>query len=282
VQAVFAMLKGEGIWSVSKRFGVCRNTLYQLRRRAAAAVRREIEIPIEKKCSAHNRLPTNKENKVVRLCERHPTLSSYRISKKLSQLENETINPKTIQRIRKRHSLPRIPKRSSPTFKAHRLSVAEKIFIRQKIEDKLFLGGARLAWDLQNQYGISISPSTAKRIKQNILREFDPLSLKPKWCFYQRNHPHRLWHGDLMEKVTLTVEDRTAFQLTLLDDYSRAYVFCDLFREVTVNTTIRAKWSRGIVRQFMPRASKTVPRTLCKWLTAGICSRTCAKADDVF
>jgi len=107
VQAVFAMLKGDGIRSVSERFRVCRNTLYQLRRRAAAAIRREIEIPIEKKCSAHNRLPTNKENKVVRLCERHPTLSSYRISKKLSQLENETVNPKTIQRIRKRNSLPR-------------------------------------------------------------------------------------------------------------------------------------------------------------------------------
>jgi hypothetical protein len=56
VQAVFAILKGEGIRSVSERFGVCRDTLYQLRRRAIAAVRREIEIPIERKCPAHNRL----------------------------------------------------------------------------------------------------------------------------------------------------------------------------------------------------------------------------------
>jgi hypothetical protein len=43
-----------------------------------------------------------------------------------------------------------------------------------------------------------------------------------------------------MEKVTLTDEDRRAFQLTLLDDYSRADVFYDLFREVAVNTTIKA------------------------------------------
>ncbi len=240
VQAVFAMLKGEGIRSVSERFGVCRDTLYQLRRRAIAAVRREIEIPIERKCPAHNRLSIETENKVVRLCERHPTLSSYRVSKKLRQLENETVNPKTIQRIRKRHSLPRIPKRPPPTFKAHRLTIAEKTFIRQKIKEKLFLGGERLAWDLRNRDGIVISASTAKRIKQNILRELNPSPPKPNWHFYERNHPHRLWHGDLMEKVTLTDEDRTAFQLTLLDDYSRAYVFCDLFREVTVNTTIQA------------------------------------------
>lgn len=117
---------------------------------------------------------------MVKWCERHPTLSSYRVSRKLSQLENETVNPKTIQRIRKRHSLPRIPKRPTPTFKAHRFSVAEKTFIRQKIKEKLFLGGERLTWDLQNQYGISISPSTAKSIKQNILREITPPPLKPK------------------------------------------------------------------------------------------------------
>src|SRR5262249_16035113 len=44
----------------------------------------------------------------------------------------------------------------------------------------------------------------------------------------------------LLEKVALTYEHRTAYQLTLLDDYSRAYVFCDLFRRVNVNTTLRA------------------------------------------
>jgi transposase InsO family protein len=254
VQAVFAMLKGESIKLVSERFGVCRNTLYQLRRRVINAVCREIENPIERKTLAHNRLPADKENKAVRLCERHPTLSSYQISRKLQQLENEAVNPKTIQRIRKQYSLPRISKRPPPTFKAHRFSVAEKTFIRQKIKEKLYLGGARLAWDLQNQYGISISSSTAKRVKQSILREINPPLPKPNWCFYERRHPHRLWHGDLMEKVTLTDEDRTAFQLTLLDDYSRAYVFCDLFREVTVNTTIQAMIEAMRKYQTIPQA----------------------------
>lgn len=169
VQAVFAMFKGESVKEVSKRFEICRTSLYKLRRQAIGAVRCEIERPIERKFPAHNRLLTDKENKVVKWCERHPTLSSYCVSEKLSYLENETVSPRTVQRIRKRHALPRVPKRPVPTFKAHRFSVAEKDLIRQKIKEKMYLGGERLAWDLQNQCGIRISPSTAKRIKQNIL-----------------------------------------------------------------------------------------------------------------
>ncbi len=58
-----------------------------------------------------------------------------------------------------------------------------------------------------------------------------------------------------MEKVTLTYENRTAYQLTLLDDYSRAYVFCDLFRKVSVLTTIKA-----LIAAM--RASRTIPKAL--------------------
>ena len=43
-----------------------------------------------------------------------------------------------------------------------------------------------------------------------------------------------------MEKVTLTDLDQTAYQLTLLDDYSGGYVFCDLFLNPDMRTTIRA------------------------------------------
>ena len=45
-----------------------------------------------------------------------------------------------------------------------------------------------------------------------------------------------------MEKVGLTgtMPKQTAHQLTLLDDYSRAYVFCDLFLEPDLRTTIQA------------------------------------------
>jgi Integrase core domain len=58
-----------------------------------------------------------------------------------------------------------------------------------------------------------------------------------------------------MKKVTLTYEDRTAYQLTLLDDYSRAYVYCDLFREVNANTTVRA-----LIAAM--RSYRTIPKAL--------------------
>jgi transposase InsO family protein len=253
IQATFALLKGESVKTVSAKFGICRNSLYKLRARAIDAVRREIENPTKIK-SAHNRLLKKTEEDVVKWCRRCPTLSSDLISRKLKTAEEVTVNPRTIQRIRRRYNLPRIPKRAAPISKSNRLTAQEKLFIRRYIKDKLFLGGDRLAWDLQNRYRIKISRSTAKRIKRNILCELNPRPPKPKWQFYERKHPHRLWHGDLMEKVTLTDENRTAFQLTLLDDYSRAYVFCDLFREVTVNTTIQAIIAAMRQYQTIPHA----------------------------
>ena len=239
-QAVLELLKGGKVKEVSVKYKICRSSLYKLRERAISAIQREMENPAKTKKTAYNRLDCEKEAKVIQLCRRYPAHSSYQISNKLQTLEGVQVKPRTIQRIRKRNHLSRIPKRPQPASKSHCFTKDEKSFIREKIKEKLFLGGDRLAWDLQNRYGISISPSTTKRIKRQILTEMNPPPPKPKWRFYERNHPHRLWHGDLMEKVTLTDEDRTAYQLTLSDDYSRAYVFCDLFREVTVNTTIRA------------------------------------------
>src|SRR5260370_35018264 len=63
---------------------------------------------------------------------------------------------------------------------------------------------------------------------------------RPVWRFYERHHPHSLWHGDFLEKVTLTDIDQTAYQLALQNDYSRGYVFCDLFLNPDIRTTIRA------------------------------------------
>jgi hypothetical protein len=51
----------------------------------------------------------------------------------------------------------------------------------------------------------------------------------PTWRFYARHHPHSLWHGDCLEKVFDQATGRQLYQVTLLDDYSRGYVFCDLF-----------------------------------------------------
>ena len=73
--------------------------------------------------------------------------------------------------------------------------------------------------------------------------------------------------------MTLTYEDRTAYQLTLLDDYCRAYVFCDLFREVSVNTTIRALIAAmRAYRAILKPSSSTTAR-----ISKGCCSSCSVK-----
>lgn len=147
---------------------------------------------------------------------------------------------RTIQRVRQRLRLPRflnVLRRNARRNACH-LPLRERR--AQLICAKPYLGPQRLSWDLQNQYDISISPSTMKRIKRALKEKQHPSPSPIEWRFYQRKHPHILWHGDYLEKVTLTDTNRTAFQLTLQDDYSRAYVFCDLFTDPDTLTTIYA------------------------------------------
>jgi transposase InsO family protein len=122
------------------------------------------------------------------------------------------------------------------------------------VASKLYLGPYRLAWDLQNQHGLQISPSTTRRVKRALLDERHPRPAPAVWRFYERHHPHSLWHGDFLEKVTLTDLDRTAYQLTLLDDYSRGYVYCDLFLEPDMRTTVRALIAAMRQWQVIPKA----------------------------
>jgi hypothetical protein len=111
---------------------------------------------------------------------------------------------------------------------------------RHVIKEKPHLGPERIAWDLQNGEHITISPASVKRLKRSIHDALHPHTPLPVWRFYERHHPHSLWHGDFLEKVTLTDLDRTAYQLTLMDDYSRGYIFCDLFLDPDMCTIVRA------------------------------------------
>jgi hypothetical protein len=74
------------------------------------------------------------------------------------------------------------------------------------------------------------------------------------WRRYERRHPHHLWHGDFLEKVTLPALAQTAYQLTLQDDYSRGYVFCDLVLHPDLRTTIRALIAAMRQWQVIPQA----------------------------
>jgi transposase InsO family protein len=248
--AILALLKGEPAAQVCQQYSICRSDLYKFGRRALAAMRDAMKDRRRGPRHPSNRLPEEKEQRIKVVAQRTPTLSSYQVSESLAP---DSPSPRTVQRVRKRLRLPRLKKRNTPSFKAHRFADDEKQLIRKTVGAKLYLGPYRLAWDLQNQYGMRISPSTVRRVKRAILDERHPPPTPPVWRFYERNHPHSLWHGDFFEKVTLTDEGRTAYQLTLMDDYSRAYVYCDLLREPTQNDTIRAMIAA--MRQY-----RTIPK----------------------
>jgi transposase InsO family protein len=126
--------------------------------------------------------------------------------------------------------------------------------LRQAIATKPYLGAERLAWDLQNAHQLQISPSTVKRLKRALRQQMSPPAAPAVWRFYERHHPHSLWHGDFLEKVTLTDLDRTAYHFALLDDYSRGYVFCDLFLAPDQRTTISALITAMRQWQVIPNA----------------------------
>jgi transposase InsO family protein len=177
---------------------------------------------------------------VVEALSAHPTWSARQIREHVGE---RAPHPRTIERIRRRHGLTRQLKRPAPMRPATRFSPQVKAKTRQAVEAKPELGPHRLAWDLCNAQGINISPMTMKRIKRQVRIEHDPPPLRaptPSWRFYERHHPHCLWHGDCLEKVYLTDTGCQVYHLALLDDYSRGYVFCDLFREITPQTTIEA------------------------------------------
>ena len=236
LQAVLSVFGGERVDDVAARFAIPRSDLYKFRRRALEAMARALEDRPRGPRHPHNRLEPSRETVVADVCGRAPTVSSYTICKTLGP---EAPSARTIQRVRRRQGLPRLPKRDQPRVRAKRLSHSEKSRIQERAQSKPYLGSQRLAWDLQNGDGIDVSPSTVKRVKQAIKLAENPPAAPAVWRFYERRHPHSLWHGDLIEKITLP-NGSTAYQMTLLDDYSRAYVFCDLTLTVNQVTTVEA------------------------------------------
>jgi transposase InsO family protein len=250
VQAVLALFRGETARQVSTQYRICRSDLYKFHRRALDAMRDALNDEKRGPRTPHNRLSADQEEAIKHVCERHPTLSSSEVR---GRLHPDALSARTVQRVRKRLNLPRLTKHDTPAFRAHRFTDDERQLIRHTVASKLYLGPYRLAWDVQNQHGLIWSPSTTRRVKRAILDEWHPCPAPAVWRFYEGKHPHSLWHGDFFEKVTLTDEDRTAYQLTLMDDYSRAYVYCALLREPTLNDTIRAMIAAMRQYQTIPK-----------------------------
>jgi len=112
-------------------------------------------------------------------------------------------------------------------------------------------------WDLQNGEKLQISASTVKRLKRKMhdtLHRAPPALPPPAWRFYERHHPHSLWHADFMDKITLTDTKEQVHQLTLQDDYSRGYVFSDLALDHDQRTVICALITAMRQWQVIPNA----------------------------
>ncbi len=229
LQAVLALLGGEPVPQVTARFGMGRSILYKWRHRALQALQRALtDHRLGPQCP-HNRLSPEREQPLVELAQRHPTWSAAQIH---AQAGPEAPAPRTIQRLRHRCQLPRLPKRPAPRLPARRLAGEVKAEARRLSEVKPWLGPERLAWELRNVAQLQISPATVKRVKHAMQQEQTPPTPSPRWRFYARHHPHSLWHGDCLEKVFDQATGRQLYQVTLFDDYARGYVFCDLFDHI--------------------------------------------------
>jgi transposase InsO family protein len=252
--AVMALFRGDTASQVSTTFDICRSDLYKFRKRALIAMRAALKDHPRGPQHAHNRLEANQEQQVVALCQRHPTHSSYQVQKTLGA---DAPCARTIQRIRARHHMARLPKRAPPSAPARRIPEPVMKRARYLLKLRPHLGPERVVWDLHNGEQLKISTSTIKRLKRKMHAALHPAPPPPSpavWRFYERHHPHSLWHGDFMDKITLTDTKESAHQLTLQDDYSRGYVFCDLALDHEQRTVIRALMAAMRQWQVIPNA----------------------------
>jgi hypothetical protein len=209
VQAVLDLFRGDAVAEVSARYGLRRSGLYKFRCRAIVAIDEALADRRRGPRRPHNRIAPDSEAQIVALCQRHPTWSSYALHRCCGP---KAPSPRTIQRIRARHALARFSKREPPVRRRRQLTPQVRERAAAILADKPYLGPERTAWDLQNSDHITISASTIKRMKRKHREALLPPQPQPNWRFYERQHPHSLWHGDFLEKVTLTDLDQTAYQ----------------------------------------------------------------------
>jgi len=146
LHAVLALLGGEPVPHVTARFGMGRSILYKWRRRALTALQSALTDQRPGPQCPANRLSPAQELPLVALAQRHPTWSAAQIHAKAG---SDAPSPRTIQRLRHRCELPRLPKRPAPCRPARRLTRKVKQEARRLMEAKPRLGPERLAWELQ-------------------------------------------------------------------------------------------------------------------------------------
>src|SRR4029453_4195177 len=168
LEAVLALLRGEPGQQVAERFRMTRSDLYKFRARALQALRYALlDQPWGPK-RPHNRLAADREEAVMQSLHQHPTWSARQLHE---HLRDEAPHPRTIDRIRQRHGLTRQLKRPAPTRSVARFTPEVKTQARHLIASKAELRPHRPAWDLRNAQGITMSPTTMKRLKRAVRLE---------------------------------------------------------------------------------------------------------------
>src|SRR2546428_7787937 len=130
---------------------------------ALTATRATMSIHSRGSQSPANQLAPAQEQPLVELAQCHPTWSAAQLH---AQAGSDAPSPRTIQRLRHRCALPRLPKRPVPCRPARRLTRKVKQEAHRLIEVKPWLGPERLAWELQHVAQLQISPATIKRMQR--------------------------------------------------------------------------------------------------------------------
>jgi transposase len=133
LHAVLALLGGEPLPQVTARFGIGRSVLYKWRHRALTALQGALTDHRPGPHCPANRLSRAREQPLVALAQRHPTWSAAQIQ---AQAGPEAPSSRTIQRLRHRYQLPRLPKRPAPCRPARRLTGEVKQEAHRRIETK--------------------------------------------------------------------------------------------------------------------------------------------------
>jgi transposase InsO family protein len=246
-EAVLSLLKGSPVYKIVDEFKICHSDLYKFQKRALKAMRQSLKDQPRGPKRPQNRLCSDMEEKVKAICDRYPTLSSYKIQEKIG---HTSPNPRTIQRVRKRLSLSRLHKRVIVKSKSKRFTSEEKLKVKNYIKGVNHLGSLRLSWDITNIMKIAISASTVLRWRKQ-MQEIPKVEVV-SWQFYERKHPHSLWHGDILKFEEVW---NNLHQVILQDDYSRGYICCELTTLVTTIYVVQC-----LIKAM--RQWKTIPKAL--------------------
>lgn len=250
-QAILAMIEGQPLSDITEEYEMCRSDLYKFRKRALKAMKNAMcDLP-RGPIAPHNRIPEAQEEQIKQECERYPTMSSYKISKKAA---SGSPSPRTIQRIRERNSLSRLAKRAPVRSKAKRFVPEAKQRIQKFMLERNHLGGLRLSWDIANILKITISPVTLLRWRKAMELKIIPSIKIISWRYYERKHSHSLWHGDILKFEHSPERNLYLRQITFLDDYSRGYIYNELTTQTTACYTVKCLISAIRKWKVIPKA----------------------------